>query len=897
MSRWTRLRNVFRPGRVNADLDEELDFHLHARIRDLMAAGLSRPAATAEARRRLGNRLRAREESRDVKLMPWLDSIVRDVRLGVRMHRRHGLVTGAAVLSLGMALGAAVAGFSLVYALILRPLPVRQPERLVSLAFPVIDRSGSPPTAESETFNDPLFVQLREAGRGRVALMALSTQVMRPVLFEGPDGDSEQVRTQFVSSDTFDVLGVRPSAGRLLVAQDDEAIGGHPVAVVSHAFWMRRFGGDPSVLGRSFALQNGPLQFTEFQIVGIAEPRFAGVEPGRPTDVWMPYSMYNPRAFGNASFNWFRIVGRLADGVGAEQAQAALAGTFRQFREERNDLGPADSPDVRARFISAPLIVRSAETGQSPLRRQFERPLWILAIIAGLVLLIAGSNVANLLLARTAAREHEMSLRLSIGAGRLRLVQQVLIESLLLASVSTMAGLVFARAAAPFIVGILTEPGDPASLAFVLDWRMVGFVSMLTLAVTALFGLAPALKASHVAPVAALKAGGSRAVGRARAMRPFIALQVAFSVVILFVGGLLVFSFVRISGVNPGYSASNVLLLSVEPTSRVEPAERRAALFRVIDRLRAVPGVESVASADFNLVGRAWTQDVRVPNTQYDVIETTMAPVTPGFFETMRVPIVSGRSFEARDFAVPAPSGVVVSQSFARRYFGNAVAIGRMVEAGYDGSPGRQEVIGVAADSRHSLRDAPAPTLYFPMPLRANGTLHVRVAGDAAALTARLREEIRAADPLFRVTRVSTQTAEIRRTLLRERLLALLSGFFALVGLLLAAVGLYGVLTYSVVQRTREIGIRMALGAPHTGVAWTVIAEAGTTILAGAAVGLAGGYYLSRYVDALLFEVRPSEAWSLLTPLAAMLVASLLASIVPALRAARVDPVVALRQD
>jgi putative ABC transport system permease protein len=892
MSLWSRLTNVFRAGSVEADLDEELQFHVEERIRELTAAGMTRQAAAAEVARRFGNPLRLRDESRDIKLLPWLDSIIRDVRQGVRMLRKNAGMTGASVVSLALALGACVAAFSLVDALILRPLPVRQPDQLVYLAFP----TGNPDRPEGDTFNDPLFVRLREAARDHVALFAMSTQVIRPTVFADTDGEKERLRTQYVSGDAFARLGVAPAAGRLIAAEDDDRPGAHPIAVLSHAFWMRRFAGDPSVLGRWLTLDERQLQ-----IIGVAEPAFAGVEPGRPTDLWLPYTMYNPRAFGNASFGWFRIVGRMKDGVRLGQAQSVLHAAFTNFRREYAPrlFGPNHSPEDVARFVGTPLLLRSAANGPSPLRRQFERSLWILAAIATLVLLIAGSNVANLFLARTAAREREMALRLSIGASRSRLIQQMLIESALVASTACALGLLFAGFAGPAVVGMLTPADDPVYLDLQTDWRLLGFAGSLTLVTTALFGIVPALRASSVTPLTALKAGGARSSGRVGVMRPFVAAQVAFGLVVLFVGSLLVLSFARLSGVNPGFATSDVLLLSLEAVGRTDANQQRTDLFQVLERLRGVPGVQAVSAAESGVLGRAWTHNLLVPGTQNETIEATMSPVTQEFFATMNIPVLAGRAFVRRDQDRDSPPAVVVNETFVRRYFGREHAVGRTLEGRFatdHDSPAPYEVVGVVADTRYDLRKPAAPTIYIPLPLRMRGTLHVRVAGDPAALTARLREEVRAASGM-RVTTITSQSALVDQTLLRERLLALLSGFFALVGLVLAAVGLYGVLSYSVVQRTREIGIRVALGARQLRVVRTVITDTGSAALVGAACGLAGGLYLSRSVEALLFEVTPLDFWSLALPLATWLAAGLLAATLPALRAARIDPVVALRYE
>jgi predicted permease len=892
MSLWSRLANVFRAGRVERELDEELQFHLDERIRELTATGMTREAAAREVARRFGSPLRVREQSLDVKLLPWLDSMMRDVRLGVRMLRKDAVVTGAAVVSLSLALGACVAAFSLVDALILRPLPVRHPEQLIYLAFPTY----TPERPEGDTFNDPLFLSFREASRGQVELFAMSTQVIRPVIFANQGDEKEQLRTQYVSGDAFDRLGVAPAAGRLFTGQDDVRPGAHPVAVVSHAFWTRRFGGDPTVLGRWFTLLD-----RQFQIVGVAEPRFTGIEPGRPTDVWLPYAMYNPHAFGNPSFGWFRIVGRLKENVRLEQAQSVLHAAFTNFRREYAPrlFGPQGSPERVARFVATPLHLRPAANGVSPLRRQFERSLWILSSIAALVLLIAGSNVANLFLARTAAREHEMALRLSIGAGRGRLIQQMLVESALVAGAACLLGLLFAGVAAPGIVGMLAAADDPVHLDLRVDGRRVMLAGGLVLLTTALFGLAPALRASNVAPMTALKTGGGRSGARAGMMRPFVAAQVAFGLVVLFVGSLLVLSFARLSSVNPGFATSDVLLLSLEALHRVEAKQQRTALIEVLERLRGVPGVQAASSADYNVTGRAWTHYVRIPGTAHETVDATMAPVTPGFFETMNIPLLAGRPFGPGEMDPETATSIVVNEAFATRYFGREQAIGRTLEGRFlDNDDGVQyEVVGVAVDTRYDLRKPAAPTIYIPLPLRTNGRVHVRVAGNPMAIAARLREEVRAANGSFRVTSITTQSAVVDRTLIRERLLALLSGFFAVVGLVLAAVGLYGVLSYSVVHRTREIGIRIALGARQLRVIRTVLAEAGGAALVGAACGLVGGLYLSRFVEALLFEVTPLDFWSLALPLGSLLLAALLAAMLPALRAARVDPVIALRYE
>jgi len=895
MSFWSRLTNVIRSGRVDRELDTELQFHLESRIEALVAQGVPREEAVRQAGRRFGTPIRWREQSRDVKLLPWLDSLLRDVRFGARALRRNAIVTTAAIASLSLAIGACVAAFSIVDALLLRPLTVRQPSRLVYATFP----TGNPERPESDTFNDPTFVRLRDAGRGHVDLFAMSTQVMRPVTFWDGGGQKERVRTQYVSGDAFERLGIIAAAGRLFTAADDTAPGASAVAIVSHAFWQRRFGGDPSIIGRSFELVNERARDVRaLQIVGVADARFTGVEPGRPTDVWMPYTMGDRRGFGNYYYNWFRIFGRVRDGVHVEQAQSVLHAAFATIRRERaGRSAPDTSPEAIARFIATPLYLRSAANGPSPLRQQFARPLWILAAIAGLVLIIAGSNVANLFLARTAARERELSLRLSIGASRSRVIQQVLIESALIAVAATLAGLVVAAVAAPMVTTMLATSDDPARLDLHLDWRLSAFSAVLALLVTGLFGLVPALRASGVAPIGALQ-GQGRSTMRSSALRHFVAIQIAFGLMVLFVGGLLVQSFARLSNVNPGFVSSNLLVLSLETVERVDAERQRAALLEVLPQLRTVAGVQVVSATEFGALGRPWTHVMAIPGTANARLESSVMPIAPRYFEAMQVPIVAGRPFGDADM-IPGAGAVIVNQAFATRFFGDVPALGRTLDTRFGNNDGEapHEIVGVAADTKYDLRRPPAPIIYLPLSERGTSTVLVRAAVPGQTLIPRLREAIPSANPLFRVGNVRTQAPVVGETLLRERLLASLSGFFAAVGLALVAIGLYGVLSYSVVQRTREIGIRVALGSGQLGVVQAMLVGVAIPTVLGIAAGLAGGLYLSRFVRTLLFEVEPMAPWSLLLPFALLALAAMLAAAVPALRAARVDPVVALRHD
>lgn len=891
MSWLSRMANVFRSSAVDRALDEEMQFHIEARVDDLVAAGMTRQAAELAASRQFGNRLRLRESSRDVKLLPWVESVLKDVQFALRMFRKQIVVTGAAIASLTLGLGACLTAFSLIDALILRPLPVREPERLIYLTFPTY----SPASPIGTSFSYPLFSRLRDAARNDVDLFAVSGENRRRVTFRNAEAE-DNVRVRFVSANAFSVLGIRPAVGRLLRPADDLSPGAHAVAVVSHSFWRRRFQGDPSVVGTTFT--SGEKQL---EIVGVAQESFTGIEPGRLVDLWVPIAMYDAGGFTftNREWNWLGVLGRLNPGVTRERARDVLQAPFSQFRREvmAGRRGPQHPPARIERDINAPLTLESAANGPSGLRRQFDRPLWILSILVGLVLLISVSNVANLCLARAAVREREMSLRLSIGATRLRLVQHMLIESVLLAAVASALGLLFARVAGASIIEMLAPSANPVYLDLRIGWRMLSFLCIAGALTSMLFGLAPALRASQVAPIGALRGGEPRATSRTGLPRPLVAVQVSFSLAILFVAGLLLLSFGRLANTNLGFGKDDVLLVRVEAPGLQDPEVARIASLQLVQRVRGVPGVSHASLSAWPLFSQGgWISLVRVAGHESDTFSPPHIPVSPGFFASMRIRLVEGRDFLPSDSEPLEPTAVIVNEAFARRYFGAASPIGRVYHRTGQGKPVRQEIVGVVTDARlDNPRNLPPPTVYVP--LRGLGTMQVRTAGDALALRAVIDGEVRATHPSLRATEFTLQATLVANSLLRERLLALLSGFFAAVGLLMAAIGLYGVLSYSVVRRTREIGIRIALGARSGALVTTIVRDAALMTGVGIVVGLAGGLYLSRLVKGLLHDVHPTDALSIAVPVGCLLLTAFFAAVPAARRASQLNPVEALRSE
>jgi predicted permease len=904
MSWLSRIVNVFRSAEVNEELDEELRFHVEARAEDLIAAGVPRDDALREASRRLGNTGVLRERSRDVRLLAWMDALVRDLSFGARMLRRDAVVSAAAIASLALAIGACTAAFALVDALILRPLPVREPSRLVSLAI-----VEDPARRDRTSFNYPLYQRLGEATRGRVELAAFSHQARSDAAIDRR-GAEEHVYAQFASGNAFGLLGVTPALGRVLVPSDDKPGAAHDVAVLSHSFWMARFGGDPAVVGRRLRLERNT-----YEIVGVARKGFTGVEPGIRTDFWVPLtSTATPESLTDPGWHWFKVLGRLEPGHSAGEVRDVMQSVLSNFRKEEAAARwrPGMPTEGRDRYLRAPMVLRPAWNGLSDLRTDFARPLWILSAVVGLVLLLACSNLANLMLARAAARSREMALRLSIGAGRGRLVQQMLVEAAAISVAAVALGTLFAWIAAPAIVTLLAPADAPAYLDLHFDWRVLGFVAALGILATVTFGLVPAVRASSTSPVNALKVAGGRSSTRVVLVRPLVAVQTAVGLAVLVVAGVLLLSFNRLVHVDAGFEPEGVTLVSVELVNPDEGARGRDAAQTLLDQVRAAAGVTAAGLSKWPIMsGAGWTGWVRIPGRRPDDTEVYFLEVTRGFLDAMRMRLLAGRDLTRRDVDADAEGPVLVNETFARMYFPGVSPVGSRFERpeGNRSGGGREvphEIVGIVADTKYNdLREAAPPMVY--MPLRGprpgddmtlkSGTLEIRTSLPDEAVAGVVRAAAARVSPPMKVTNVTKQSTLVTNTMLRERLLALLSAFFALVSLALAGVGLYGVLSYSVVRQTREIGIRMALGATWRLIVGGVLGGIAAYVAVGLVTGLGAGLWLARFLSKLLYEVRPGDTATILLPLGLLLLVVLPAALLPARRAATVDPVVALRDE
>ena len=884
MSLCSRIANVFRGDRLNHEIDEELRSHLEEAV--------ERGRDPAEARRALGPGLRLREESRDAKLITWLDSLRADAAFGWRQLMKNKVVSAAAILSLALGIGACTSAFRLIDALLLRSLPVAHPEQLYALA-----RTGIDPEGRFETFDGwayPDFQRMRDAAKGEAELIAISYYERVDVTY-GSDQNMEKAYLQYVSGSMFSSFGLRPAAGRLLTEDDDLKPHAHPYAVLSYDYWKHRFGGDPRVIGRTFQMGNDL-----YEIVGVGPQPFTGTEPGTIIDIIVP-TMMHPGAV-RPDWTWMRTLARVNPGVALEPLRAKLDATSRAFEEDRGKGFAGMTKKQIEEYLNHPLIFGPAASGASGLQSDYRTSLAALGVLVALVLLIACANVANLMTAQTAARAREMALRVSIGAGRRRLVQLVLVESAWLALLAAGLGGVFAWWSAPFVVGMINPPDNPARLVLPADWRVVGFGLALTVGVMLLFGLAPAMRASAVQPVSALK-GGQDPHSRRRLMHALIGVQTTFCFLVLFVAGLFVATFQQLSNRPTGFSADRLLTLETV-ARRPQP---QVYWDQTMRHLRELPGVESVAVAGGALLGGlGWNNVISVNGAPPNGIVVYLLQVSPGWIDTMKIRLVDGRDFSAPD---TYPGAALVNQAFAKAYFNGEDPVGEPFEVVFSGGTRlRFQAVGLVGDVTYNdIRGPMLPQAYFPLrSVDAKGTLEERGDGtfiirtstaNPLALASTLRREIPRAWPEFRVSNIRTQLEIDQSHTVRERLLARLAFFFGMVALLLAGVGLYGVLDYSVLQRRREVAIRMALGAQAAHVARRVTADVFSMVLGGALAGLALGFASVRYIESLLYQVRPNDPRMLALPAFTILVAALVAALPPVIRAVRIDPATMLRAE
>jgi putative ABC transport system permease protein len=892
MAWYHRLFNVVRPDRVSGDLEREFAAHLAERTDDLVAAGMSERDAAAAARRRFGNRTIYKERARDADGLIWLESLLADIRYAVRALRTSPGFTLVAVLSLALGIGANTAIFSLTNAVALKSLPVSHPETLM-----LINMGGK----GEEPMTNPLWEQIRD----------LHDLFSGSLAYSGADfnlsngGVVRRAPGSWVSGSYFAVLGVRSIAGRLLQPTDD--VRGCPAtAAVSAGFAEREFGGATAAVGRTLSLDGQP-----FQVVGVTDPAFSGLEVGRPVDIYAPictqvFTTHDPKVL-DARGRWYLdIMARPKPGLSIEQVRGGLAAAARGiFAATVGNWGADNQRD----YLKGKLGALPAATGISELREMYQRALLIVMVVVGVVLLIACANIANLLLARAAGRQREIAIRLAIGAGRGRLIRQLLTESLLLSLSGAALGVVFARWASQLLVGLLSVNGRPVWLDLSLDLRVLGFTIGVATLTGVLFGLAPAWRAAQVDPQTAMKSGGRGIAGgdtRHRIGKALVVGQVALSLVLIAAAGLLLGSFHRLVTLDPGFRRDGVLLMSMDfSNAGIKNRALITAQSQLLRQVRDLPGVASASASLITPIGHTgWNDLLLVPGYSPATFKDSLAffnQVSPGYFGTMGTGLMAGRDITEDDVA-QAHNVAVINETMARRVFGTASALGRTFRTpvGDSASPPR-EVVGVVRDAKYQRLDEKTPaTAYFPLGVGDDPTTvltyEVRAMGPTADIVRQSKDLAARVSPAISLD-VRTLSSQVSESLTRPRLLATLSGFFGALALLLAVIGLYGTMSYNVTQRRNEIGIRMALGAGDRRVLRMVVGEAGRLVAIGIAVGAALAVVTTRLLASFLFGLTATDPATLALSALGLVVIAMLAAAAPAWRAARLDPMNALRGD
>jgi len=846
-----------------------------------------------------------------------MDTLLKDIRYGFRSLLKRPGFTAVVVITLALGIGANTAIFTVVDAVMLRELPVKNPQQLVFLSNP--DRhgvNGGQETGNRFLFSYHEFEWLRDHNQVFSGLFAVQSAVSaQPVSVEGANqsGETEHARVSAVSGAYFSNLGVNPVRGQTFTEEIDKAKGANPVAVISYGYWKNRFAFDSAIVGRKIRVRK-----TSFEIIGVTPPEFSGETVGNAPDLWVPLIMQTevpmaalapPQDVRN-KYMWLQIMARLKPGVTLEQAQAGINLTLQQMlQNEASQLTTNERPG----YLNQRIALAPGGRGASTLRTSFGKPLLILMGLVGLVLLVACANVANLLLARASMREKEIAVRAALGAGRRRLMQQLLTESVLLALLGGGLGLLLALWADVLLLRLVSSDATPIALDLHPDARMLGFTLGVSALTGILFGLVPAFRAANVDLNSVLKGsvkgtvGGAAQRGRVSAGKILVVGQVSLSVVLLIVAGLFVHSFQKLTHVEPGYDGDHLLQFAVGPGSDNYKGRPDQLHREVLERIRAIPGVRS---ASLSLTGLFSNIDLGM-NVSIDGYTPASGQqmgafndyVGPNYFSNAGIPIILGRDVGPQDEG-NAPLVGVVNQTMARTYFGDANPIGRRIRASSPPMALDFVVVGVVADSKHDdLRNPTGSWFYTPFfhtsrdPNFSWAINEVRISGNAASVATAIRAVVKDAAPLLDPPEIHTVTDLAGQTITTERMLTQLSSFFGLLALFLACIGLYGVMSYNIASRINEFGIRMALGAQTKDVLMLVIRSGMVLTLSGVVVGLAGSFALTRLMSGLLFGVAPTDPTTFITIPLLLICVALVACYIPARRATKVDPLVALRYE
>ncbi len=934
-----RFRSLFRNNRVEQELAREVASHLDLLAEDFERRGMSPEDARLAAKRSYGGVEQAKQAHRDERSFLWAEQAAQDLRYALRVLAKSPGFAAVAILTLALGIGANSAIFTEIDAVLLRSLPAADPQHLVILEWSaqnkakIESRSSYGDCRQDCSFSVPFFQALRSNARTLAEIAAFAGPI--EVNFSG-NGPANMTRGLFVSGDYFQTIGQSAFLGRTLGPADDSQ-SASPAIVLDYGYWQRAFGGDASVVGRVVRLNS-----VDATVVGIARPAFKSLTPGKHQDFFMPLSLArlvrsewwdNENRLADPGTWWVLIAGRLKPGVSMAQAQAELTTLFRveTMHGAKPVFKEADAPRIRA------LPAQEALDGESS---QIAPMLTLIMIAVGLILLVACASVAGLILARSTRRQKELALRQALGAGRSRIARQLLAESLLLSFAGGSLGVLFAVWAVEAITKFVSNgANEPFAYTTTPDWRVLSFTAGLTLATGLLCGLAPVLRGLRGDLTPSLRENASSSSGaapqagkRLRLGDALVVAQVALSIVVLVGAGLLVRTLQKLQSIDPGFDTQNILLFGINPNLAGYNDQQTSQLYRQLqERFAALPGVVSASYSESALLSRSWSStDIHLDGAPpKSNVEAQVLSVGADFFRMMRIPMLAGRSFTAQDFAdaekvrearaaakanaaaaassaLPATQGVavpvVVNHAFVAKFFPNQDPMGRHFGNSQGDEPAKTpqpgyRIIGVVGDTRYeSPQSEIQPTMFEPL-VGNSAHFELRTTGDPTALVKQVRGAVAAADINLPLFDVRTQMQQIEQTLFKERLMSRLSSFFAILALVLACIGLYGLLSYEVARRTRELGIRMALGAQRTNLMRLVVRQGLVLALVGAIIGIGASMAVTRLMASMLYGVRPNDPATFAAVSILMLLVAFAACAIPARRAMRVDPMVALREE
>jgi macrolide transport system ATP-binding/permease protein len=893
-----------------AEVQEEIQFHLEEEAGERRSQGLDADAALRAARRELGNLALVKEDTRAMWTWTFAEQLLQDIRYGLRTIAANKTFSAMAILSLALGIGANTAIFSFMDSILLRSLPVPDPQSLVMLSWrtPRPEMHGS--NRHDESYNDPndgyiggifsypAFELIRKNDSVFSSVYGYQSAGELNLTFRG---QAELARTEYVSGDYFRGLGIPPAAGRL-IAPDDDGVGAPATAVISFALSQRRFGGPDNAPGQSIQINNLP-----FTVMGVTPPEFFGADPDLPPDIYVPMHAnlllqardYSAATYLDPNYDWIVPMARLRPGVSAKQAQAALAGPFSEWARRADSKRRAE--DVRT------LVVREGSGGLDSLRRTYSKPLYILLTLVGLILSIACANIANLLLARAAARKREIALRLSLGAGRLRIIRQLLTESVLLALLGGTLGVAFAVWGIRFLTLLLANGQENFTLRAELNWHVLAVVAALSLLTGVLFGLAPALQSTRMDFMPALKesrTGEARGHGFRRfgLSRILMVSQIAFTLLNLVAAGLFLRTLSNLASIPLGFNRENVLTFQLNARQAGHKDPGIVAFYNDLQtQFSAIPGVRAASLSNNALIGMG-TSATGISVSGAAPQGSRILTIGTGFFNTMQIPLLMGREIDERDRS-GSPMVAVVNEAFARRSFGNRNPLGQHFTLPRACPKCDIEIVGVSANTLYGqLKGKMLPTVYLPFAQGAWGPVQgmvyeLRTAGNPLNYVHAVRDLVQRADQRLPLSDVKSQGAWIDQTINQEITFARLCTAFAILALAIACVGLYGTMSYKVARRTGEIGIRMALGAQRGRVVWMILREVVLLAAVGLAISVPTALAASKLVESFLFGMKPNDPLALTGAVVTLVTAAILAGNLPARNASRIDPMIALRHE